>query len=122
MSTTTVMYLAVIAAAIHVLLGALQSNSLGSLLSKFSIPAPPAAAMPWLGLALGLGGGVVTGLQQGLPWKQALASALLGMFSGGASSLHLQSMLGDTRAAKAALIEATPTLPPAPPVPSETSK
>ena len=123
MNATTVMYLAAIAAAIHVLLGALQSNSLNQMLAKFSIPAFPAAAMPWLGLALGLGGGFVTGLQQGLPWQQSLATAILGMLGGGASALHVESMVGNThaavKAAKAANDNAGPPPAAVPPPPAK---
>ena len=122
MNATTIMYLAAIAAAIHVLLGALQSNSLNALLAQFSIPALPLAAMPWLGLVLGLGGGTVTGLQQGLPWQQAIATALIGMLGGGVSSLHVESMVGNTHVAAkarkaAAVAAATPPVAEAPAAP-----
>ncbi len=127
MNANIVMYLAAIAAVIHVLLGALQSNTLNSVLANFGIPAVPTSAMPWIGLVLGLGGGFVTGLQQGEPWQQALVTAIMGMLSGGASALHVESMVGNTHAAvKAAsggggggnvAVNAATTIPPAAPPP-----
>ena len=93
--TTTAIWLASAAAAIHIIVGALQSNSFNALLAQFSLPAIPQKAFPWIGVLLGLGGGVVSGLQQGQVWTQALATAVLGMLSGGASALHVETMGGN---------------------------
>jgi hypothetical protein len=92
MNPTTAIWLASIAAAIHVLVGAIQSNSFNSLLAQFGIPAINPKAFPWIGLALGLAGGIVTGLQQGMTIGSAIATAVLGMFTGGASALHLETI------------------------------
>ena len=90
----TAVWLAAIAAVIHILVGALQSNTLNAMLAKFSIPSIPSQVFPYLGLALGLGGGLVSGLQQGQTLSYALASAVMAMVTGGASALHAESMSG----------------------------
>ena len=92
MNSTTALWLACFAALIHLLVGALQSNSFNSLLAQFGIPAISIKAFPYIGLVLGLAGGVVTGLQQGLTIGAAIATAVLGVLSGGASAMHAGAM------------------------------
>jgi hypothetical protein len=108
--TTTAIWLASIAAAIHVLLGALQSNTLNAWLATYSIPSLPPKAAPYLGLVLGLGAGFVAGLQQGDTIGYSIAQAFMGMITGGAASLHLESLTGNVAPPKPA-----PAPVPAPP-------
>jgi len=100
--TTTAIWLAAIAATIHLLLGALQSNTLNAWLAQYSIPSLPAKAAPYLGLVLGLGGGFVAGLQQGDTLGYSIAQAVMGMITGGAASLHLETVTGAPPAPKPA--------------------
>jgi hypothetical protein len=124
MSTNEVLWLAVIASAIHVLVGALQAGSFNSFLAVLSLPPINVKVFPWLGLAAGLGGGVVDGLQHGMAVSPALATALGSMFLGGASALHVETMRGalpaNTPGAAGSLqvvaVQAPAGSPPAPPV------
>ena len=97
--TVTATWLAVAAALIHLLVGALQANSFNAMLAKFSIPAVPAAAFPWIGVVLGFGSGLVGGLQQGQAIGAAAATAMLGLVTGALSAMHAETM-GTTDAKK----------------------
>lgn len=94
MSPTDVLWLAALAAGIHVLLGALQAGSFNAALATFSLPPINVKAFPWLGVSLGLGAGVVDGVQRGLAFSPALAQAAITMITGGASALHLETIRG----------------------------
>jgi hypothetical protein len=94
MSPTDVLWLAALAAGIHVLLGALQAGSFNAALATFSLPPINAKAFPWLGLLLGLGAGVVDGVQHGMAVSSALATSVVTMITGGASALHLETIRG----------------------------
>jgi hypothetical protein len=88
------LWLATIGLIIHVLLGALQSGSFNSMLAVYSLPPINVKVFPWLGLLLGLAGGVVLGVQNGDPVLVALAKAVSGMVAGGSSALHLETVRG----------------------------
>ena len=90
--SVTALWLAGIAVTIHIALGAVQSDTFNSMLAKFSIPAIPAKAFPYIGVLLGLGGGVISGLQQGETLNYAAATAFLALVTGGAAAMHVESL------------------------------
>lgn len=94
MNANLAIWLATIAIAIHFVLGALQSGSFNAILAKFSIPPCPPKAVPWLGLGLGLGSGIVLGVQSGDVLSVATAKAIAGMFAGTGAAFHLETVRG----------------------------
>lgn len=91
-ATNYALFLAIVAAVVHVLLGAVQSNTFSKLLATFRLPALPAWTMPYLGLGLGLLSTAVPAVQAGEPWSTALLKGALGLAAGGAAALHLEAL------------------------------
>lgn len=83
-TTTLALWLGVAAVALGALGQALKSNALDSILAKFSLPALPAKAVPWVTVVVGVLAAVVTALTQGLSLEEAIVMGLTGLFAGAA--------------------------------------
>ena len=94
MNATAVLWLAALSAVLHVVFSALQSGTFNGFLARFSLPPIPTAAFPWLGLAAGLGIGVVDGVQAGNTLSVAAAKAVIAALTGGASAMSVQHLSG----------------------------
>jgi len=89
MEAPPITWLALAALAINVFIRLIKADTMNALLAKFSIPAIPKKALPWIALALGFASLMVKAKVDGATWEAALLAGVAGLFSGGgAIALH----------------------------------
>jgi hypothetical protein len=94
MTQTDALWLLALAAALHVAFSALQSGTFNAFLARFSLPPIPPAAFPWLGVLVGLGIGIVDGVQAGDTLSASAAKAVVAALTGGGSAMSVQHLSG----------------------------
>ncbi len=89
LQASLIAYAGIAAVVIHFLMRVLKSGQVDALLMRMGLPSIPMKAIPWIALSLGLVGGIVDALAQGLPWGSALQAAVMGLLGGaGAVAIH----------------------------------
>lgn len=71
-----------VALTIGFLIRLLKADRLDSFLVQFGIGPVPKAFLPWLSLALGIGGALVDGADAGIPWRELGPVAFEGLLAG----------------------------------------
>ena len=89
MDAQFVAYASIAAVVILFCIRVLKSGQVDATLMHFGLPSIPDKAIPFIALGLGVIGGLTDALVQGMGWKEALQTVVLGLFSGsGAVAMH----------------------------------
>lgn len=89
MQSSVIAYAGIASVAIHFMMRILKSGQFDLALLRLGLPSIPDKAIPWIALALGLGGGIADALVQHMGWGDAIQASVLGLLSGsGAVALH----------------------------------